>query len=233
MKVDLACLKYGYTFNARKQSLSTDKFSDLAEEFMEFIHIASKNFKSRPYQPNDLYECSIGKEMQKVLNVLKPQQKDRSNTSEISQKKLRKISENMKQKNNNPTSKYSGVTWDRRTSKWRAKLKNTYFGIYSTDVQAAMVVNYCCDANGLERLNPSLGTMEPKCKRIQRRERTKSSTYRGVAWDDKAQHWTAQVTYQNVRIPLGKWKTETLAAKAVNRACTKLNISPRNPAVGF
>lgn len=132
-----------------------------------------------------------------------------------------------------PTSDYRGVLWDRRIRRWRAQFKDQYLGLYEDDRSAAEVVNYQCDQNSVERLNPSVGTKAPAYRKMKKRRKKKQSVYRGVTWNEKHETWTAQVTYEHVRFNLGDFETELEAGKAVNGMCDELGIKRRNKNLGI
>lgn len=139
------------------------------------------------------------------------------------------------------TSQYRGVVWDGRNRKWRAQLsylsKKSYLGLYVTDNDAAMVVNWKCDEMGIERYNPALGVMVPRyrskgkkrsVKKPEEQGVMKFSSWRGVVWDKSKGKWKAEFISLKEKHFIGHFEDEKDAALAVNWQCDVLKIPRKN-----
>ena len=60
----------------------------------------------------------------------------------------------------NHSSKYTGVTWNQQSKKWKAQVTHDYKpyhgGYFDNEEQAAMKVNLLCDTLDIERKNPKI-----------------------------------------------------------------------------
>merc|ERR1712096_595795 len=78
------------------------------------------------------------------------------------------------------TSIYSGVCWNKRGSKWQAKLIDYYGGLFDNEEHAAMRVNLLCDEFGIQRRNPMI---DIELDKIQQQFKNQQSEYIGVSWN--------------------------------------------------
>jgi hypothetical protein len=92
-------------------------------------------------------------------------------------------------RDNDNSSRHTGVYWDKNAEKWRAKVhhggKQEHLGSFATEAEAKA----CYDARCLELgRDPDAGT---------------SSAFRGVSWDKKKSKWTAQIKVDGKKKFLG------------------------------
>lgn len=139
----------------------------------------------------------------------------------------------------NSSSHYKGVSWNKKSGKWKASIgitingqyKNIYIGMFLCEHKAAQVynevaVNYFGTFAKLNTINIALAstyqsTAFPNW----------TSKYRGVYWDSHSNKWRVSIRVYNKSIYPGSFKTENEAAKAYNDAAmlyhgdkAKLNV---------
>jgi len=130
-----------------------------------------------------------------------------------------------------PTSKYIGVSFNKKSKKWRAVI---YFqkqakdgGDYGNELDAAKKVNQMCDELKIKRKNPEVDAMPtPKIIKLP------SSQYKGVSWDKSHAKWQAYVSLNNKMHCRTCFENEIDAAKTVNQLCDEFGIQRKNPGIG-
>jgi hypothetical protein len=130
----------------------------------------------------------------------------------------------------NSASRFKGVTLDKRTSRWRARIqidgKSITLGTYITEEEAARVYDakarklfgeFACTNEDLGLLSPGNDAAEPRL----RRDKTTSS-YRGVSWDAHRQCWVANITRNKNHTFVGRFSSEIDAARAYDAKAREL-----------
>lgn len=116
---------------------------------------------------------------------------------EIIQKKL-----------HNYSSKYKGVSFDKKRSKWVVNIihnnNQEYLGSFLDEEEASLVYQNALNAikNG---------------EYISHNRRTKSSKYKGVYWDKNAKKWQARIQINGERIYLGYFDLEIEAYEKIQK----------------
>jgi hypothetical protein len=57
------------------------------------------------------------------------------------------------------SSKYVGVSWDKRRKKWVAKIKDSYIGGFEIEKDAAKAINVKCQELNIPLKNPGVGVL--------------------------------------------------------------------------
>jgi hypothetical protein len=116
----------------------------------------------------------------------------------------------------NAVSKYTGVSWDKTTNKWRSAIhqdgKSIYLGAYSTEEEASDAYQ-----DALRRIN--LGEkiqqyINPK----------KTSKYKGVNWDKDKRKWLVRFKSKHI----GRFDDEHEAHLAYQKALNEYNLNKGN-----
>ncbi len=104
------------------------------------------------------------------------------------------------------SSEYAGVNWDKKTSKWEAKIYHKgvhiYLGLYNSEMEASNVYQ-----EALSKIND--GSFNPD---DYKREWT--SKYKGVCFHKGTNKWVAQITINGKKKHIGLFPTEALAHQA-------------------
>ena len=155
------------------------------------------------------------------------------------------------------SSRFWGVTWDRRKKKWQARYKDAdsklrYVGRFDDEEEAARAVNKAIRDAGLEgrcKTNAvdATGTLVPRVLTIRRdraavvapdpaRDPTATmSKFWGVCWHKGQRRWAAQYKDANGKQRyIGLYDTQEAAAHAVNAAIRRAGLEGRrktNPVV--
>jgi hypothetical protein len=139
-----------------------------------------------------------------------------------------------KTKNNTRRSRYRGV--NKHRNGWMARMgagkKTVYLGLYATEIEAARAYDIAvAKIDGEFYLTNNIPTtVEPK--RIDRRRAKRVSSYYCVAWDNRVQRWSANLSgSEKSRVSLGTYQTELDAAKAREFAIKVLKIETKSNAV--
>jgi hypothetical protein len=110
----------------------------------------------------------------------------------------------------NPSSKYTGVSWNKNRKNWETKLmynkQHYYGGNFDNEEKAAMKVNLLCDKLGIERKNPNL-----KLDKIQQ-ARNLTSHHPGVSWIEDSKKWQAELLHDKKKYYGGLFDNEEDAA---------------------
>jgi AP2-like factor (ANT lineage) len=127
-------------------------------------------------------------------------------------------------------SRYIGVSWDKRSSSWKANLydpqtqRAQYVGSYASEVDAARA--YDCAAvqahgPGAKRNLPGEDTSEPPVSLGEERRERKTSLFVGVRWN-KA-NWSATLYDPQTKRGqyIGSYASEEDAARAYDRAAVQ------------
>lgn len=108
------------------------------------------------------------------------------------------------------TSKFPGVTWDKRDKKWIARIrvgkKRFTLGYFDIEIDAVNAYRNACE-------HPEL-IPPPKCK---------SSIYLGVHWCKRDRRWIAQIRISGKQQRLGSFTNEIDAAIAYHKASEIIN----------
>ncbi len=142
-------------------------------------------------------------------------------------------------KNENATSKYSGVSYDSSRGKWLVQIgkdhKKYFIGRYETEIEAAKAYNMKAfelygEMAHLNIIKEIVETVETdsvtvvKPKKIQNHVKKdgKTSKYFGVYYDNNRSKWSASVTKDNKKYNIGRYVTEAAAAAAYNAKSVEL-----------
>ncbi|MGH0943809.1 AP2/ERF family transcription factor [Bacillus mycoides] len=135
--------------------------------------------------------------------------------------------------NNNSSSKYKGVSWDKSREKWRAAImsngKTMHLGRYDNEDDAALAYNEAAielfgehafqnkiDEDNSANIIASRKTFKP------RRNNGNSSKYRGVSIEKRSGKWLSQISKGGKKYRLGKFKTQKEAARAYDKKSIEL-----------
>lgn len=112
----------------------------------------------------------------------------------------------------NLSSKYVGVSWNKRDKKWQAHIKYEgeliYLGLFNTELEASE--NY---QKSLSEINNGVFNPEEYKPNF-------ASKYKGVYFHKASNRWTSQVRVNGKQKYLGKFKTELEAHHAYQKALT-------------
>lgn len=117
--------------------------------------------------------------------------------------------ENVNKKHLTSVSKYTGVSWYKKSKKWIACIyadgKYTHLGYFDTEEEASKYYENAVIAiqNGTE---------------IQVKERITTSKYTGVSWNKRDARWRADITVNSKTKYIGQYLTEIEAHEAVENA---------------
>merc|ERR1712034_251099 len=131
------------------------------------------------------------------------------------------------------TSQYKGVTWHRKTGKWKVQLwlnegKIEYGGYFIHELDAGKRVNELCEKLRIRLQNPEISAIPNQLSQ----KDEKKSQYKGVYWHKKSGKWYAQIYLKGQKIKYGgSFKDELNAANRVNQLCEELEIPPQNPTI--
>ncbi|MGM0904246.1 MAG: HNH endonuclease [Bacillota bacterium] len=121
------------------------------------------------------------------------------------------------------TSKYKGVMWDAKKSKWLARLRGGHLGYFESQKEAAKVYDYFANRKYGEYAylnfpNELLSHYEkPKV------QSNNTSGYVGVSWSRDKQKWHAYIRgVDGKRITLGRFRSKHEAARAYNLKAKEL-----------
>ena len=121
--------------------------------------------------------------------------------------------ENSNRKHLKSSSKYTGVSWNKRNKKWMSyvvfKGKMIYLGYFTTEDEAS------------EYYENALISIK-KGKNIKIKKHTYSSNYKGVCWDKKNKKWKAQIKHNKKTKFLGLFNTEIEAYNSYKKAINTL-----------
>jgi len=135
----------------------------------------------------------------------------------------------------NQTSKYCGVSWNKKMKKWRTLLshnKKHYFGGYfESEENAAMQVNFLCDKSEIKRKNPTID-IQPNESKPKKRENT-TSKFIGVSWEKDIKKWKTNVSHKKKKYCGGYFDIEEHAAMKVNLFCDECEIKRKNPMINI
>jgi hypothetical protein len=118
---------------------------------------------------------------------------------------------------NGMTSKYRGVSWNTRSSKWRASIRHTgkshHLGYFDNEEEAAEAYDRAARAHRGDR---AMLTFPAEGERGV--GDGKRSKYRGVHWYKSSSKWVAQIYQAGKQRSLGYFYDEEEAARAYDRA---------------
>lgn len=126
--------------------------------------------------------------------------------------------------NRNSSSKYKGVSWDKRHQKWKAKIrynnKIIHLGSYDDEETPARVYDvFAIKYHGeYARLNfpDDVEKSIETYNNLPVKQTT--SVYRGVSWDKRDKRWIVHIYVNRKQIHVGSFTDELEAAKAYDRA---------------
>lgn len=111
------------------------------------------------------------------------------------------------------TSKYVGVSWVSKSSKWQAHIHNQsktiYLGLFNSELEASKAYQIALDKINDGTFNPE--DYKPKL----------ASKYVGVTYHKATSQWMARVTVNKKQKYLGRFKTELEAYTAIQRFKTE------------
>lgn len=121
----------------------------------------------------------------------------------------------------NLSSKYTGVSWDLQSKKWKATIyangKQKFLGYFAVETEAAS--KYDEAAKSLDRpLNFPKADQPETTKKIRRG----SSRYTGVHWDSTRKKWKAQIKIDGKEIYLGYFNAKQQAARNYDQFAASL-----------
>jgi hypothetical protein len=116
----------------------------------------------------------------------------------------------------NYTSKYRGVCWDKRSSKWQALIYHTgkrhYLGTFDNEEEAARAYDRAASAHRGDK-----AVLNFPAEGQQGVDDEKRSKYRGVSWYKRDSKWKAQIRHTGKLHYLGYFDDEEEAARAYDR----------------
>ncbi|HHX60707.1 MAG TPA: hypothetical protein GX707_08340 [Epulopiscium sp.] len=119
------------------------------------------------------------------------------------------------------SSAYIGVSWDKTSLKWGAKIRfegvPIRLGLFSTEVDAA------------EAYQMALMKIKSNTFNIEDYKPNQSSNYRGVSFRKSDEKWVALIQMDGVRVYLGLFHTEEDAVLAYQLALSKIKNGSFNP----
>jgi len=108
----------------------------------------------------------------------------------------------------NLSSRFKGVSWDKRYNKWRARGtahgKDVHIGYYDNEEDAARAYQGYVEH----------GTLPAR--------KVPTSAFRGVSWQKSGKVWVAEIRKSGQYTRLGRFQTQQEAALAYNAAATRL-----------
>jgi AP2-like factor, euAP2 lineage len=130
------------------------------------------------------------------------------------------------------SSRFRGVSWDKRTRKWDARLcvrgKNLFLGLFTDEVEAATVWDEAARGNWGEFAFQNFPSDKEGCvtapiptEHVRRKRKHKqkvTSEYRGVSWREDIKKWRAALLFRGKLIHLGTFTDELSAGLAYDRA---------------
>ena len=139
------------------------------------------------------------------------------------------------EKKQQSTSRYFGVAWDARRSRWAAIIcvgerRSVQIAQYDDETDAALaydrVVRHLLGPKALlnfpkKRLKPmTLADARNAARRLLKKRTT--STYRGVCWNLRRQMWVAQVNHPSHQRNIGFFHVEEDAARAYDKVAKRI-----------
>lgn len=126
-----------------------------------------------------------------------------------------------------PASKYKGVSWYARQSRWSAYLsengKQIHIGYFDTEEEAARARDGAIILKYGEDAPRQVPDKPPIFEKVDKRTVNKSSKYRGVSLDRRSRKWQAYIPGRPQKY-IGMFNTEEAAAEAVRKAREKDEI---------
>ena len=130
------------------------------------------------------------------------------------------------------SSQFRGVSWDKRTRKWDARLqvrgKNLFLGLFTGEVEAATAWDHAARECWGEFAFQNFPSEKVDCVTVpvpaehvrrKRKHRQKvTSEYRGVSWRGDIKKWRAALLFRGKLMHLGTFTDELTAALAYDRA---------------
>jgi hypothetical protein len=139
------------------------------------------------------------------------------------------------------SSKYRGVSWHKRGSKWQASIRHNgkihSLGSFEVEEEAARAYDRAAKVHKRKKAQLNFEDNEEAAKacdsaaRAQHGENaqlnfpaegesgpTMSSKYQGVCWEKRSNKWQGRITYDGKRHSLGYFEGEEEAARAYDRA---------------
>jgi hypothetical protein len=115
------------------------------------------------------------------------------------------------------TSKYRGVYWNKRDSKWNAQIcqagKQHSLGCFNDEEEAARAYDRAARAHRGDK-----ATLNFPAEGEQGVDNGQTSKYRGVTWNKNSSKWIARIKHTGKHHHLGYFHDEEDAARAYNRA---------------
>jgi len=128
---------------------------------------------------------------------------------------------NKKKINKKTSSKYKGVHYLKRDSKWIASIcidnKNYNLGHYKNEKEAGLIYDYYARKHfgKFAILNFTVKKLTKKeFEKINNKNFKTSSKYKGIYWEKHKNKWRATITYNGKRIHLGYFNNEIDAVKS-------------------
>jgi AP2-like factor, euAP2 lineage len=146
------------------------------------------------------------------------------------------------------SSQFRGVSWDKRTRKWDARLrvrgKNMFLGLFTDELEAAAAWDAAARGNWGAFAFQNFPSDKESCvtvpistehvRRKRKHQQKVTSEYRGVSWREDIKKWRAALLFRGKLMHLGTFTDELNAALAYDQAAREhmgarafTNFSPK------
>ena len=132
------------------------------------------------------------------------------------------------------SSKYKGVYWDKRRSKWVAGISNggklKYLGAFNNEGEAAEMYNAAafelwgenCHLNVIGIDNTTEAHVLERVG-FCRKKMVAASAFKGITFHRQSKKWRSQISFAGKQIYVGSYPTELEAAKAYDKKAIELH----------